>query len=69
MTNLYGQQLAAQKQQFGENQAFGQGIGAGLGGIAASPFGTGIGNWWQGLQYANPLPGSKALGQGGIGSA
>src|SRR6516225_7616664 len=44
-TQLYAQQLAAQKQQFTENQAFGQGIGAGLGGIAASPLGTGIGNW------------------------
>jgi hypothetical protein len=54
MTNLYGQQLAAQRQQFGENQAFGQGIGAGLGGIAASPFGTGIGNWWRGLTGTTP---------------
>ena len=44
-TQLYAQQLAAQKQQFTENQAFGQGIGAGLGGSAASPLGTGIGNW------------------------
>ena len=69
----YAQQLAAQKQQFTENQAFGQGIGAGLGGIAASPFGTGIGSWLGGLGggggggvatvYPNPnVPGGYAPG-------
>ena len=72
MTNLYGQQLAAQRQQFDQNKAFGQGIGAGLGGIAASPFGTGIGSWMQGLGgggggvatvYPNPnVPGGYAPG-------
>src|SRR6516165_4399996 len=54
MTNLYGQQLAAQRQQFGENMIGGAAIGSGLGAMAGSPFGTGIGNWWQGLTGTTP---------------
>jgi hypothetical protein len=41
----YSNMLAAQKQQFTENQAFGQGIGAGLGGIAAARTPTGGSIW------------------------
>ena len=39
-TNLYNAQLGAQQQQFGQSQAFGRGIGAGLGGMPSwmSPY-------------------------------
>ena len=72
MTNLYAQQLQAQKQQFGEQMLGGAAVGSGLGALAGTPGMTGIGNWWQSLTQpagGGVLPGGAPLGQGGIGSA
>jgi len=54
MTNLYSQQLGAQRQQFGENLIGGAAIGSGLGALGGSPMGTGIGNWFRGLTGTTP---------------
>ena len=61
MTNLYSQQLGAQRQQFGENLIGGAAIGSGLGALGGSPMGQGISSGlqnWAGSLYPYDIVGA-----------